>query len=143
MTTKTAVVACALAAAMAACSKDPPATSTNTNSAPVAVAKNPGAHDGTNNADNTGINDRDRHDTVTATDQGNSKDELAITAAVRKSLMDSSLSFDAKNAKVVTTGTKVTLRGPVKSAEEKASIETMAKSTQGVTLVDNQLEVKK
>ena len=95
-------------------------------------------------ADNTKVNDRDRHDTITPTDQGNSKSETDITAAVRKAIVaDGDLSFDAKNAKVVTTGTKVTLRGPVKSAEERAAIEQLARKTAGVTEVDNQLEVKK
>lgn len=95
-------------------------------------------------ADNTKVNERDRHETVTPTDQGNSRSETDITAAVRKGIMDDeSLSFDAKNAKVVTTGTKVTLRGPVKTAEERATIEQIAKKTTGVTDVDDQLEVKK
>lgn len=36
----------------------------------------------------------------------------------------------------------VTLRGPVKSAEEKTKIEAFAKATAGEAKVDNQLEVK-
>ena len=53
------------------------------------------------------------------------------------------LSFTAKNAKVITTGTRVTLRGTVMSDEEKTQVESVAKSTPGVSAVDNQLEVKK
>jgi hypothetical protein len=94
-------------------------------------------------ADNTAQNVRDRHDTVTSGDQGNSKDEVKITASIRKQLVASKMSFNAKNAKVITTGTKVTLRGPVKTDEEKAQIEALARGTAGVTDVDNQLEVKK
>jgi osmotically-inducible protein OsmY len=56
---------------------------------------------------------------------------------------DRNLSFTAKNVKVITVGTKVTLRGPVKSDQERAAIETLAKQTTGVSKVDNQLEVKK
>lgn len=94
--------------------------------------------------DNTKMNERDRKSTLTPIDQGNSGPELKITAAIRKAMVGSkSLSFNAKNAKVITTGTKVTLRGPVKSDEEKAEIEKVAKATEGVTDVDNQLEVKK
>jgi osmotically-inducible protein OsmY len=77
-------------------------------------------------------------------DQGNSGTETKITAAVRQAMMsDKSLSFTAKNVKVITVGSRVTLRGPVKSEQERASIEALAKRTAGVSEVDNQLEVKK
>lgn len=36
----------------------------------------------------------------------------------------------------------VTLRGPVKNADEKVRIELIAKQIQGVSGVDNQLDVK-
>lgn len=94
-------------------------------------------------ADNTKQNVRDRHDTLTPMDQGNSKDETQITASIRKQIVGSKMSFNAKNAKVITQGTKVTLRGPVKTDEEKAQLESLARATAGVTDVDNQLEVKK
>lgn len=118
-----------------------------TNPAPAApsVVSNPGSADQTKSADNTKINDRDRHGgALTAMDQGNSGSETKITAAIRKGLMgDKTLSFTAKNVKVITVGTKVTLRGPVKSEQERASIEAIAKQTAGVSEVDDQLEVKK
>jgi hypothetical protein len=108
------------------------------------VHDNPGTSDQSKNADNTKINDRDRHGTVTSGDQGNKPSEVKITADIRKGLMASkNLSFTAKNAKVITVGTKVTLRGTVKSDAERAEIEGVAKSTAGVSEVDNQLEVKK
>jgi hyperosmotically inducible periplasmic protein len=108
------------------------------------VVDDPGAHDQTKNADNTKINDRDRHGALTPMDQGNSADELKITATIRKGMMgDSSLSFTAKNVKIITVGTKVTLRGPVTTDQEKAAIEARAKQTAGVTEVDDQLEIKK
>jgi len=34
------------------------------------------------------------------------------------------------------------LRGPVKSADEKAKVESLAKSVKGVTATDNQLDVR-
>jgi osmotically-inducible protein OsmY len=37
---------------------------------------------------------------------------------------------------------KVTLRGPVKTAAERSAIEAAAKSAAGANQVDNQLEVK-
>jgi hyperosmotically inducible periplasmic protein len=124
-----------------------PSNAQDTTSPPPAtpnVADNPGVADGTPNADNTKINDRDRHGTLTPTDQGNSGAETKITANIRKGLMsDKTLSFTAKNVKVITVGSKVTLRGPVKSDQEKATIESVARQTAGVNDVDNQLEVKK
>jgi hyperosmotically inducible periplasmic protein len=94
--------------------------------------------------DNTKVNERDRQSTLTPLSQGNSSAEVKITAAIRRNMMgDKSLSFNAKNAKVITTGTKVTLRGPVNSEQEKAAIELFARNAAGVTEVDNQLDVKK
>jgi hyperosmotically inducible protein len=70
--------------------------------------------------------------------------ETKITAAIRKGLMsDTSLSFKARNVKIVTVGTKVTLRGAVSSEREKAAIESRATETPGVTDVDDKIEVKK
>jgi hypothetical protein len=111
--------------------------------APV-VGNNPGVADQTKAADNTKINDRDRHGALTPTDQGNSRSETQITADIRKGVMaDKSLSFTAKNVKIITVGNKVTLRGPVHSDQEKSAIEAVAKKTSGVSEVDNQIEVKK
>lgn len=93
--------------------------------------------------DNTKKNVRERDDTLTPMDQGNSAAETSITANVRKALMeDASLSFDAKNVKVVTVGSRVTLRGPVMNPDEKAKIAALTSRTAGVLDVDNQLEVK-
>lgn len=126
-------------------------TTTTTGAAPAAdgskgpapVVSNPGVADGTKDANNTKINDRDRHGAVTPTDQGGGNDR-DITAAIRRSVVaDGALSFTAKNVKIIVTGGKVTLRGPVKSDAERSSIESKAKSTSGVSEVDNQLEVKK
>ena len=104
---------------------------------------NPGVANNTKDATNTKINDRDRHGAVTPTDQGGGKDR-DITAAIRRQVVvDSGLSFTAKNVKIITKDGKVTLRGPVKSEQEKTTIEAKAKTTPGVSEVDNQLEVKK
>ena len=88
-------------------------------------------------------NVRERQGGLSPTDQGRSSAETKITAAVRRALVGSnSLGFGAKNAKVITIGSKVTLRGSVKSEAEKAEIESLTRSVEGVTEVDNQLEVK-
>ena len=94
--------------------------------------------------DNTAINERDRSDeTKTSGDQSNSSTDLKTTRAIRQALMkDGELSMTAKNIKVITANGHVTLRGPVKTAQEKAKIDQLAKSAAGGAQIDNQLDVK-
>jgi len=94
--------------------------------------------------DNTVTNDRDRSgETKTSGDQSNSSADLKITQAIRQALMkDRELSTTAKNIKVITANGQVTLRGPVKSAQEKAKIDQIAKSAAGGAQIDDQLDVK-
>jgi len=94
-------------------------------------------------ADNSGKNARDANDAaVTAEDQSNSKVDMEITQAIRKAVTaDDSLSVNAHNVKIITNGGVVTLRGPVKSEQERASIAKKAQEVSGVTRVNNQLEV--
>ena len=94
--------------------------------------------------DNTAINERDRSDeTKTSGDQSNSSTDLKTTQAIRQALMkDGELSTTAKNIKIITANGHVTLRGPVKTAQEKAKIDQLAKSAAGGAQIDNQLDVK-
>ena len=134
----------AVAPAAASTPADPGTTAAQPATGAPVVSPNPGVADDTKSATNTKINDRDRHGALTPMDQGGSEAERNITAAIRKGVMgDKALSFTAKNVKIITTGTKVTLRGPVKSDQERSAIESRAKQTAGVTEVDNQIEVKK
>src|SRR6476620_2826700 len=96
------------------------------------------------NADNTAMNQRDRSgETVTSGDQSNSSADLKITQAIRQALMkDGELSTTAKNIKVITANGQVTLRGPVKTAQEKTKIDQLAKSAAGGAHIDDQLDVK-
>ena len=93
--------------------------------------------------DNTAINERDRSgDTKTSGDQSNSSADLKITQAIRQALMkEPSLSTTAKNIKVITADGHVTLRGPVKTTQEKAKIDQLARSAAGGAQIDDQLEV--
>ncbi len=94
-------------------------------------------------ADNTRVNARDDASALTPMDQGNDAMDLKITQSIRKALMsDSALSMDAKNCKVIASGGKVVLRGPVTSTAERTDIESRARATPGVTGVDDELEVK-
>ena len=95
--------------------------------------------------DNTKVNQRDTNSAaLTPMDQSNSQADLKITQQIRQAVMaDGTLSFTAKNVKIITQGGKVTLRGPVKSEQERNNIEAAARKVAGVAQVDNQLEVKK
>ena len=92
--------------------------------------------------DDTGRNARDRDgSTVTPMDQSGEPRDVNLTKDIRKALMaDDSLSMLAKNVKIITINGKVTLRGPVKTAEEKSRI---VKKAKGLAKgpVDDQLEV--
>ena len=94
-------------------------------------------------ADNTGKNVRDREDrTLTPMDQSNKKEDIDVTANIRKALMDDgSLSTNARNVKIITRDGVVTLRGPVDTEQEKVAIARTAQSVAGVRRVDNQLEI--
>jgi hyperosmotically inducible protein len=95
-------------------------------------------------ADNTKKNERDRSaETKTSGDQSNRREDVEVTAAVRRAVVgDHSLSMTAKNVKIITANGIITLRGPVKSDAEKAKIAQLAQSAAGNAKIDNQLEVK-
>ena len=94
-------------------------------------------------ADNTRVNQRDQNTAaLTPTDQGENDVDRTITQKVRQGVMkDDALSTTAKNVKIITTNSVVTLRGPVKNEKERSDIATIAAGTDGVTRVDNQLEI--
>lgn len=65
-----------------------------------------------------------------------------LTRKIRKSIHeDTSLSTYAHNIKIISQDGKVTLRGPVRSEEEKTNIEAKAVAVAGQGNVTDQLEV--
>jgi osmotically-inducible protein OsmY len=102
------------------------------------------ATDATTDADNTRRNARDRNDkTLTPLDQGNSPADIRTTASIRKEIgAADNMSVNARNVKIITKDGRVTLRGPVNSAEEKRLIGEIANRIARAANVDNQLEVK-
>lgn len=96
------------------------------------------------NADNTAVNKRDRENaTLTPADQSNSKADLEMTAKIRRAIVhDKRLSTTAKNIKIITIDGKVTLRGPVQTAQERSIIDGIAQQI-GPGSLDNQLEVER
>src|ERR1700684_3491168 len=99
--------------------------------------------DANRTADNTSINQRDRgNETLTPIDQSNKPSDLKLTREIRRAIVkDNDLSIDAKNIKIITIDGAVTLRGPVKTEQEKADIAAKAAQLAGDSNVHNQLEV--
>jgi hyperosmotically inducible protein len=90
-------------------------------------------------ADNTEAN---RGQDTTADQQKENKQDRVITQQIRKAIVaDKSLSSYAHNVKVITRNGAVTLRGPVRSEDEKSAIEAMAKTVAGVDSVQDELTV--
>ena len=98
----------------------------------------------TTKPDNTARNMRDRDaKTLTPFDQGNSKSDIDTTARIRRELVDlEGLSINAQNVKIITNEGRVTLRGPVDSADEKRIIGEIATGIATPERTDNQLEVR-
>ena len=94
-------------------------------------------------ADNTKVNTRDRaKGAVTADQQKDNATDRDLTQKIRRALMqDKSLSTYAHNVKVIAQAGQVTLKGPVRSADEKKSVEAMAVEVAGAGHVTNQLSV--
>jgi hyperosmotically inducible protein len=96
-------------------------------------------------ADNTGINVRDKSgETKTPQKQAKSSEaDRKLLAAVRRAVVkDKTLSKTAHNVKIISKDGVVTLRGPVRSEDEKGKVEKLAQQVAGVASVENQLDVK-
>ncbi len=95
-------------------------------------------------ADNTKANQRDKSSAEPTADQGkNNVNDREIMQKIRKAVMDDkSLSTYAHNVKIISQNGKVTLKGPVRSAEEKQSIEQKATDVAGVGNVTNEITIK-
>ena len=96
------------------------------------------------NPTNSEVNVRDREiGAKTPLDQNENSTDLNITADIRKRIVATEMSINAHNVKVITQDGRVTLRGPVNSAEEKQSVEAIAIAVAGTDRVDSHLEVAK
>lgn len=97
----------------------------------------------TKNADNTDMNTRDKSgDTLTPQKQTNSDSDIDVLAAVRSAIVDDkNLSIAAHNVKIMVVKGVVTLRGPVKTANEKARVEELTRKIAGVVSIDNRLDI--
>lgn len=94
--------------------------------------------------DNSRVNQQDRAaDQPTADQQKNNRSDREITQQIRQAIMkDKSLSSYAHNVKIITQNGQVTLKGPVRSEDEKRVVEAKAAEIAGETKVTSELDVK-
>jgi len=93
--------------------------------------------------DNTKTNKEERSAAnPTADQQKNNQTDRDLTRNIRKAIMaDKSLSTYGHNVKVIAQHGTVTLRGPVRSDEEKQSIEKKAAEVAGAANVKNEITI--
>jgi hyperosmotically inducible periplasmic protein len=100
------------------------------------------ASSATQQPDNTSAN-KNSQGTTTADQQKETPADRDLAKKIRQSIVsDKSLSTYAHNAKVIVRDGKVTLKGPVKSEDEKAALESKATALAGTGMVENDLTVK-
>jgi osmotically-inducible protein OsmY len=95
--------------------------------------------------DNTKVNKGDRNTQSTNADKAmkNNMSDRQVEAHIRREIVkDKNLSTYAHNIKIVSANGKVTLKGPVRSEEEKQTVEQYAKKYAADQNVTNELTVK-
>jgi osmotically-inducible protein OsmY len=90
------------------------------------------------------MNQRDRNSNeATADQQKANRSDRDITQQIRKSIAsDKSLSTNGHNVKVITQNGMVTLKGPVRSEEEKKAVEDKAAEVAGADKVTSEIDVQ-
>lgn len=93
--------------------------------------------------DNSKVNRQDRNASEpTADQQQNNRSDVDTAKAIRRSLVqDNSLSTYAHNVKVIAENGKVTLKGPVRSDEEKAAVVAKASQVVGASNINDEMTV--
>ena len=94
--------------------------------------------------DNTKTNKRDRDkDAVTADSQKENRSDRELARKIRSAITaDKGLSMYAHNIKVVVQNGAVTLKGPVRTDDEKKALESKAAGIAGDSKVTSEIEVK-
>jgi osmotically-inducible protein OsmY len=93
--------------------------------------------------DNSKVNARDRAKSApTADQQKENANDRQLTQKIRQTLMQNkSLSSYAHNVKVIAQGGQVTLKGPVRSEQEKKTVEAAATEVAGAGHVTNEISI--
>jgi hyperosmotically inducible protein len=94
--------------------------------------------------DNTLVNKRDRAaGAMTADQQGMNASDTALTQKIRSDLIaDKDISSYAKNVKIIAMNGTVTLKGPVRTAQEEQVILKRARAVAGRNNVKNEMTVE-
>jgi hyperosmotically inducible periplasmic protein len=94
--------------------------------------------------DNTKVNQRDRNQSEVTADQAkNNTSDREIAAHIRRDVVkDKTLSTYGHNVKVIADHGKVTLKGPVRSDEEKRAIEEYARKYASDGNINDEMTVK-
>ena len=94
-------------------------------------------------ADNSKVNTRDRNSSAsTADQQKENKSDRETARQIRRAIVkDKSLSTYAHNVKVISENGMVTLKGPVRSEEEKKAVESKAAEVAGQDKVQSEIQV--
>jgi hyperosmotically inducible protein len=108
------------------------------------LAQDPSTQNAPAAADNTKVNQRDQSaNQPTADQQKDNRSDREITQQIRRAIVkDKSLSTYAHNVKIITQGGQVTLKGPVRTDDEKRAIEAKAVEVAGENKVTDQLDVQ-
>jgi hyperosmotically inducible protein len=93
--------------------------------------------------DNSKTNQRDRDKSAATADrQKMSPEDRELTRKIRATIVaDKSLSTYAHNVKIITRDGKVTLKGPVRSTEEKTAVFSKAREIAGEGNVTDDMDV--
>ena len=93
--------------------------------------------------DNTKVNKRDRAEgAVTADQQKENASDREIAQKIRRAIVaDKTLSTYAHNVKIVAQNGKVTLKGPVRTDDEKKTVEAKATEVAGAGRVTNEITI--
>jgi len=94
--------------------------------------------------DNSSVNQRNRDaNQPTADQQKNNRSDRDLTQQIRQAIVkDNSLSTYARNVKIITQNGRVTLKGPVRSEDEKRAVEAKAAEIAGENKVTSELDIK-
>ena len=94
--------------------------------------------------DNTRMNKRDKSQSERTADQAkNNESDRQLMARIRRDVTkDKTLSSYGHNVKIIAEQGKVTLKGPVRSDDEKRTIEEYARKYAGDGNVTNELDIK-
>src|SRR5437868_14670459 len=94
--------------------------------------------------DNTAVNQRDRDRAEpTADRQKENRSDRDIIQEIRKAVVnDKSLSTYAHNVKIISENGTVTLKGPVRSQDERSAVEQKAAEVAGASNVKNEITIQ-